>query len=309
MFDIDSSGYIEAPDLLRLGKARRELGQKAGEWTTSMNNALIAKMDTYGDGKVGSPNFCQYFDNILPHDMEEFEAIIECFMQVAEHTIYSEPSRLSRSSPQANKSTGSKLTGSMLLEDRLNKELHSPVQIRSTKRSAQTSERLLEDRLNRKLSESPAVDCTNELKRRIQVLEEVFYAFDIDGSGFVEEEELLELGKARQTLKQKDREWDRSKNDKLIERVDNNFDGKISKQEFLDGFAHTLRGTAEEVDDQMRQFKEVAKFVRAKGSLPYVAPSSSPSVTSSCDNKGNDHQSREARRMASLEARLAKMQV
>ena len=51
-FDIDNNGFITDNELLMLGKARRELGQKQGEWTKEMNASLMKRIDTDGDGKI-----------------------------------------------------------------------------------------------------------------------------------------------------------------------------------------------------------------------------------------------------------------
>ena len=54
-FDLDSSGVIEAKELLALGKARRTLGQKSRLWSEDKNDALVQKLDFNGDGKVPHP--------------------------------------------------------------------------------------------------------------------------------------------------------------------------------------------------------------------------------------------------------------
>ena len=49
-FDLDSSGCIQSAELLALGKARRALGQRPGQWTEEKNTRLIHRINTSGDG-------------------------------------------------------------------------------------------------------------------------------------------------------------------------------------------------------------------------------------------------------------------
>ena len=51
-FDIDGGGTIEAVELMELGVARREAGQKKTMWTKEKNDAMLSKMDANNDGKV-----------------------------------------------------------------------------------------------------------------------------------------------------------------------------------------------------------------------------------------------------------------
>ena len=105
-------------------------------------------------------------------------------------------------------------------------------------------------------------DVDMEQNKRQKMLEDVFDAFDIDGSGFIETRELLELGIARRVLKQKEQEWTVERNEKLIQRMDANMDGVVSKAEFVKGFQASIEGTDAEVDKRIREFMEVAEFVR-----------------------------------------------
>ena len=47
-FDLDGSGFIEAAELMLLGKQRRLLGHKQSSWTDRKNTELIEKMDEFG---------------------------------------------------------------------------------------------------------------------------------------------------------------------------------------------------------------------------------------------------------------------
>ena len=43
-FDLDGSGEVGFDEMLALGKARRALGQKRGEWTEAMNERMMERM-------------------------------------------------------------------------------------------------------------------------------------------------------------------------------------------------------------------------------------------------------------------------
>ena len=71
---------------------------------------------------------------------------------------------------------------------------------------------------------------------RLQVLKHVFAAFDVDGNGYVECDELMLLGAARQKLGHKQRDWTEAKNKELLRTLDKNLDGRIEEVEFVRGF-------------------------------------------------------------------------
>jgi len=83
--DDDETGYIEAPELMLLGQARRKFGHKSGDWTEVMNLNLMDRLDKTGDGKVESKEFAEYFDRVLPVEPEEFMKNVDQFMAVANH--------------------------------------------------------------------------------------------------------------------------------------------------------------------------------------------------------------------------------
>merc|ERR1712091_674648 len=77
-------------------------------------------------------------------------------------------------------------------------------------------------------------------ERRLGKLERVFDAFDLDGSGMIERDELYELGKARRTSGQMYGSWTEDKNNRLVEKLDTNDDGLVSKDEFSPNFEKIL---------------------------------------------------------------------
>jgi len=79
-FDGDRSGFVEAKELMQIGKARRELGQRDVPWTEKKTAALFEKIDADKDGKVDMGEFTAHFSASLPADREGFEAIFREFM-------------------------------------------------------------------------------------------------------------------------------------------------------------------------------------------------------------------------------------
>ena len=81
-FDLDNSGEILTEELLELGKARRKLGQKSGEWTEEKNAKLVKKIDVNGDGVITMSEFTDFFAEALPRNRGEFAEIVQQFMEV-----------------------------------------------------------------------------------------------------------------------------------------------------------------------------------------------------------------------------------
>ena len=81
-FDLDNSGEILTEELLELGKARRKLGQKSGEWTEEKNAKLVKKIDVNGDGVIAMSEFTDFFAEALPRNRGEFAEIVQQFMEV-----------------------------------------------------------------------------------------------------------------------------------------------------------------------------------------------------------------------------------
>ena len=82
-FDVHQSGAIEPGQLLELGKMRRSLGHRAGEWDETKNDKLIWKMDSDADGRISADEFCWYFEAALARDVNEFDEVVAQFLQVA----------------------------------------------------------------------------------------------------------------------------------------------------------------------------------------------------------------------------------
>ena len=86
-------------------------------------------------------------------------------------------------------------------------------------------------------------------ERRIGKLERVFDAFDLDGSGDIEKEELFELGNARRSMGQARSTWTEEKNNRLVERLDQDGNGVVSKEEFATEFEKMLTYNEEDFNE------------------------------------------------------------
>merc|ERR1740117_915943 len=81
--------------------------------------------------------------------------------------------------------------------------------------------------------EAAVMQKATDVAMRQMMLADVFAAFDVDGDGFVDAGELMQLGAARQKLKQEGRKWTEAKNKQLVELLDTNRDGAVSRDEFV----------------------------------------------------------------------------
>ena len=82
-FDLDGSGDVGEEEMFALGRKRRALGQKSGEWTLEMNRQMLRNMGVNAHGLVSQDDFVSYFDQKLPRDPEMFAAEVERFLQCA----------------------------------------------------------------------------------------------------------------------------------------------------------------------------------------------------------------------------------
>ena len=229
--DDDETGYIEAPELMLLGQARRKLGHKSGEWTEVMNRNLMDRLDKTGDGKVESKEFAEYFDRVLPVEPEDFMKNVDQFMAVANHC--------------------------------------NTVEV-SGAEAENAAEQAAEEE---PAAEEPADSSSSEENWRIMKLLEVFAVFDMDSSGTIEVAELNELGKMRQELGQKSRNWTEERNSKLLSQMDVDDDGMLNGDEFARHFDRKLPDDKQEFLQIIADFMEVAEHCRAfKIKSPAAAP-------------------------------------
>ena len=84
MFDFDGSGSIERTELMDLGKARRRLGHRDGNWTVEKNDRFVQKLGGGQGGIVTCDSFVQYFlAEFSSAGAEEFADNVEAFRQAA----------------------------------------------------------------------------------------------------------------------------------------------------------------------------------------------------------------------------------
>ena len=81
-FDLDGGGDVGYDELLALGQARRDLGQKEGVWTKRQNDQLMKSMGAK-NGTVSLERFCEYFHDVLPQDEADFKATMKKFLLCA----------------------------------------------------------------------------------------------------------------------------------------------------------------------------------------------------------------------------------
>lgn len=97
---------------------------------------------------------------------------------------------------------------------------------------------------------------------REAMLEIVFEEFDGDRSGSVDATELMSVGKARREGGHKDVPWTEKKTQDLLEKMDRDNDGKVSKSEFVAHFSAALPAERDEFDKIMREFLFTAAYVK-----------------------------------------------
>lgn len=127
--------------------------------------------------------------------------------------------------------------------------------------------------------------------RRLK-LKEVFAAFDLDESGFIEVSELFELGKARRKSGQRKGQWTAEQNRKLVEKLDSNYDGKVSMQEFIEHFSESLPRGSDNFDLIIHDFFEVARLVRHQRAA-ILAMEESEAITE-VENDGEEYEDEDA---------------
>ena len=219
LFDMDDSDSIGREELLQLGRARRELGQKGGEWTEEKNDALLLSLDTDGSGDVSRLEFLRAFDASLPKEREPFDATIEQFLRAAK--VCNRGKRESAAAAAAQEAAD------------------------ASSRASQ--------------AEAAEAAAAMDRLYRAQRLGEVFSVFDLDHGGSITEDELFELGSERRRMGQASGSWTREMNRRLMKKLDKDNTGAVSKSEFCDYFAESLPKEREPFDDSMEQFLRAAK--------------------------------------------------
>jgi len=97
MFDLDCGGTISSDELMALGQARRQLGQKGGDCDAVRNERLMVSMNADVDGNVTRSNFVNYFNQSLSSvddrdfmvAMDQFETAAGCCADRADSRQFS----------------------------------------------------------------------------------------------------------------------------------------------------------------------------------------------------------------------------
>ena len=87
LFDLDGSGEVESGEMLQLGKMRRELGQKSGDWDGEKNDQMVRQLDLDGNGAVSCSEFVAHFDGDLPVEPEDFKDTLSQFIAVGRSVV------------------------------------------------------------------------------------------------------------------------------------------------------------------------------------------------------------------------------
>ena len=108
-----------------------------------------------------------------------------------------------------------------------------------------------------------ALESQAEAWRRREALWEVFELFDLDYSGFIEGDELMELGRKRRQLGYVDGQWGRRDNEALLTDLGCNEQGNVDSENFVDYFIDQLAELSDpDFDGQVREFRACARVCR-----------------------------------------------
>jgi len=84
LFDLDGNNILQSSELMELGLARRECGQKESVWTAAKNQRLVSRLDrNKHTGVIEEEEFVVYFNRSLSNDPQEFLTVIADFRVVA----------------------------------------------------------------------------------------------------------------------------------------------------------------------------------------------------------------------------------
>jgi len=272
---------VDPQELMQLGAARQKLKQEGRVWTEAKNRQLVQMLDTNNDGQVSCEEFVRGFGDATPKEMEAFGALMMEYEAVA-RWVRSEASKAQMESLQGllkqastNESSANQVkqqTGiahskqlQIALDD--NAQLHSEMEaLHSEVVQGQLSLQTMQDRL---AAEGCARQALIEAQQgvhaatRDMMLGDVFRAFDVDGSGFVDAEKLMQLGAARQQLKQRQRVWTEAKNSEVVATLAKDADNRVSREEFAGRYGES---TPSDLNDFVRLFMEFEAVARLDNS-------------------------------------------
>jgi len=238
-FDNDGSGSLETDELFFL---RRNTHAAVGAWSEGgKNHALMKNLDADGDGEVDLEEFVNYFNGQLPSNPQSFQKDIEEFIEAA-----IEARELQRGEEQAEMESQARAViaaggggDKSLLEQGLGLDGEP-----------------LSNVFDTSFMYEPVPLCTTSLQRR-EVLAKLFNAFDSDGSGTLETEELtfLKPNSERKT----GADWG-----EVMRMLDADGDGEVDLDEFVNYFDEALSplNHPKGFQDDVAEFVEAAKASR-----------------------------------------------
>eukprot|EP00929_Paragymnodinium_shiwhaense_P096024 TRINITY_DN57463_c0_g1_i2.p1 TRINITY_DN57463_c0_g1~~TRINITY_DN57463_c0_g1_i2.p1 ORF type:complete len:398 (-),score=71.52 TRINITY_DN57463_c0_g1_i2:240-1433(-) len=101
-----------------------------------------------------------------------------------------------------------------------------------------------------------------EQRERREALQTVFELADLDGNGDLDQEEILEIAERRARGKRMGN-WTNEMHQAMLDSLDANGDGMVSRKEFVDHFAAKLPHDMAEFREEVRYFTEAAQQLRA----------------------------------------------
>merc|ERR1712166_604211 len=289
-FDVDGDGFVDANELMQLGAARAKLQQGGRVWTEAKNRALVASLDTNRDGEVDRDEFVRGFGEKTPQDtieftklMAEYEAVARWVRaekakvfeeQVSTLKAQLEAATQASSLTDVSMSAKAEVAISKSIAEQTPKGQSNDAAVRQMERQIKDLQSQMESagntlgnenlKLKRQVEEHEEAASQLAQYMRSALLKDVFAAFDVDGDGFVDAGELMQLGAARQQLKQEGRKWTEAKNRVLVKTLDTNKDGAVSRDEFVRGFDGATPQDMEAFGGLMMEYEAVARWVRAQ---------------------------------------------
>jgi len=282
-FDLDVSGSIEPQELLRLGRMRRQLGQKEGQWTYAHNRRLIARMDRNKDGLISEQEFVRHFDEEFKGlSQDEFATLMAQFSEVASQTtVFQTPSPSPVSSPSATptvpRSTGRSVGGSP--SSALKRSPSRERMLKMQQRLDELGTKLIETTERVRVSRQESSMSFMGLPVRVKRLTEVFNSLtEGDDTGKLSEEKVAQVKQVWLDLFKDKRTklWLENRGSRLDELRAN--DGSLSEDSFVKFFSDDegagLAYTRESFSKAMEALLTVGN---GQNSSPGSSPSQIPS--------------------------------
>merc|ERR1711871_1352019 len=83
-FDHDRSGFVDASELLKMGRQGYKQSGRVKPWSEAQNAALVRAMDSSGDGRICAAEFVQFCNQHFPRDNTQFLLLCDHFREAAQ---------------------------------------------------------------------------------------------------------------------------------------------------------------------------------------------------------------------------------